>query len=55
MVSQITNYDKDFKTYKISIQDFIKMFNIKNKNIYKELEKTTDRLIEKIVKIPIEE
>lgn len=55
MVSQISNDDEDFATYKIPIQDFIKTFKVKNKNIYKELEKTTDSLIKKIIKIPIEE
>ena len=55
MVAQISNSDEDFKTYKIPVQDFVKTFNIKNKNIYKELEKTTDSLIKKIIKIPIEE
>ena len=55
MVSQISNDDEDFATYKIPIQEFIKTFKIKNKNIYKELEKTTDSLIKKIIKIPIEE
>ncbi len=55
MVSQLKEQDEDFSTYKIPIQDFIRTFNVKNKNIYKEIEKTTDSLIKKIVKIPIEE
>lgn len=55
MVSWISNDDEDFKVYEIPLKDFIDTFNIKNKNIYKELELTTDRLIKKIVKIPIEE
>lgn len=55
MVSQISNSDEDFKTYQIPVKEFVKTFNIKNKNIYRELEKTTDSLIKKIIKIPIEE
>lgn len=55
MVSWISNDDEDFKTYKIPLKDFIDTFNIKNKNIYKELELTTDRLLKKVVKIPLEE
>jgi len=55
MVSWISNDDEDFKVYKIPLKEFIDTFNIKNKNIYKELELTTDRLIKKVVKIPIEE
>ncbi len=55
MLSQISHDDEDFALYRIPIQEFIKTFNIKNKNIYKELERTTDSLIKKIIKIPIEE
>ncbi len=55
MVSQISNDDEDFQKYKIPVQEFIKTFNIKNKNIYKELEDITDGLIKKIIKIPVEE
>lgn len=55
MISQIGKEDEDFKVYKIPINEFVKIFNIRNKNIYKELEQTTDSLIKKIIKIPIEE
>ena len=55
MVSQIKKEDDDFKTYRIPVQEFVKTFNIKNKNIYKEIEQVTDSLIKKIIKIPIEE
>lgn len=55
MVSLIRSDDEDFKKYRIPIQEFIKTFHISNKNIYKEIEQTTDNLLKKIIRIPIEE
>ncbi len=52
MVTLINSNDTDFKPIKIKISDFASNFNLNTSNLYAEIEKTTDWLLRKIIKIP---
>ncbi|MBF0548437.1 MAG: replication initiation protein [Candidatus Riflebacteria bacterium] len=43
--------DTNFQSYRISVKDFARLLNLKNKNIYKEVEKIVVGLREKTLKI----
>lgn len=49
IASMIQKGDKDFKTYKIEIQDFMRLINVTGKSKYKEVKEITKRLRERTV------
>jgi plasmid replication initiation protein len=51
LASMIKKDDIDFKEYKFAAKDLSKLLNIDNKNIYMELDKITDRLMSRYIKI----
>jgi plasmid replication initiation protein len=55
MVSMIQPNDEDFQEYKISISEFQQLCGLKNKNIYSEISKVVDTLMEKVITIPHED
>ena len=55
LASMIKKNDEDFKEYAFKATDLSKILNIHQKNIYKELDKITDRLMAKVIKIKNDE
>ena len=51
MVSDIKPSDKDFKSYKYKVKDFIKWVGIQGKDYYRELRKITAKLLTRIITI----
>ena len=52
LLTQIQPNDADFKPYQFRTSEFIRAFRLSSKDVYAELEKVTDGLLKKIVKIP---
>lgn len=53
LIAQIQPWDEDFKTYQISIADFIRVFNLSKDDgrIYEVVEKAAEDLMRRIVTI----
>lgn len=51
LASMIKKDDSDFKEYKFAAKDLCKILNINQKNIYMELDKITDKLMSRYIKI----
>lgn len=49
--SQVKPSDKDFHEHTVSIKEFCIIAGLKSKNMYKEIEKTTESLMSKVLKI----
>lgn len=49
--SQVKPSDKDFHEHTVSIKEFCVIAGLKSKNMYKEIEKTTESLMGKVLKI----
>jgi len=50
-ISQITTQDEDFKEYQINISQMGKLLKLTTKSLYKELDKATDKLATRLIKI----
>ncbi len=51
LASMIKKDDDNFKEYKFKASDLSKLLNINQKNIYMELDKVTDRLMVRYIKL----
>lgn len=51
LVSQINKEDTEFKDYYIDVKDFINILGLKGKSAYKEVEKITKKLNERVLEI----
>ncbi|HHV30686.1 MAG TPA: replication initiation protein [Clostridium sp.] len=51
IVSEIHPDDDEFKVYKIHISEFVKLLNVKNKNIYSDIKQMTRELMTKVFTI----
>jgi plasmid replication initiation protein len=55
LASMIKKNDEDFKEYNFKATDLSKILNINQKNIYMELDKATDKLMSRYIKIKSDE
>ena len=51
LTSLINREDEDFKTYEIKVKELIDLLDIDSKNIYREIDSITDKLMTKVLKI----
>ena len=52
VVAEIQPEDKEFKTYRLKITDFIKLLGLSGKTIYSDIQKITVELMKKVLVIP---
>ena len=50
-IARISTEDEDFKEYKINVKELGKTLNMTTKSLYKELDKATDKLATRLIKI----
>jgi plasmid replication initiation protein len=55
MISLIQPNDEDFKTYHISINDLAEFIGINRTNAVREIDKATDRLMARVLRVSIED
>jgi len=53
LISLIKPEDEDFKDYKISVKAISELIGTKHKNMYKVLDKATDRLMHRLIKVEL--
>ncbi|KJU83889.1 replication initiator protein, partial [Candidatus Magnetobacterium bavaricum] len=51
MVSMIEPNDEDFKTYRITVSEFVKIIGIDDKSAYNQIRQVTENLISNILRI----
>lgn len=53
-ISQVVKEDKDFKTYTTTIPELAEFLGITSDNLYRDIDKITDNLLQRFVKIKID-